>query len=237
VLDRPGLATPAEVDAWGALRERVSINLHPVGSPVALGMAGLAAATLVVSGLQLGWVEAAEGRYVALALIGFGFGAQIVASTLAFLARDGLAGTALGVLALTWLVVGLVLHASEPGATSGALGLFLLVSGVAMTLFAAVVALSKLVLAAVFATAALRLALTGVYELSGDRAWEDAAGVTGVVLCALALYAATAVSLEDAAGRTVLPLGRRGKGSDAMHGTLLEQVRDTPTEPGVRKQL
>ena len=51
------------------------------------------------------------------------------------------------------------------------------------------------------------------------------------------MYAAWASALEDATGLTVLPFGRRGKGKIAIRGSLLEQVKDAPTEAGVRTQL
>jgi hypothetical protein len=69
------------------------------------------------------------------------------------------------------------------------------------------------------------------------QAWEQAAGVLGLLLFAGALYAAWAAELEDALGRTVLPLGRRGRGKIVVHGSLLEQVKDVSTRPGVREQL
>lgn len=237
IMGRPGLSTPGEDAAWHSLGERVTVSLRPIGGPTSLGFYGLAAATFVVSGFQLGWVGLAEGKKVALVLVGFAFIAQIVAAIFCFLARDGIAATAMSVLSLTWLVVGLVLHTSKPGATSGALGLFLLVSGVAMVLTSLTAALSKLVPAAVFGLAALRFFTTAGYELSGRRVWEQAAGVLGLLLFALALYAAWGAGLEDALGRTVLPLGRRGKGKAAVHGSLLEQVKDVSTRPGVREQL
>jgi succinate-acetate transporter protein len=237
VLDRPGLNTPAEDGAWDALRERVTIFLRPIGGPISIGMFGLAAATFVLSGLQLGWIAKSEGKNVALVLIGFSFVAQLVAAIFSFLSRDGVAGTGLGVLALTWLSVGLVLHGSKPGSTSGALGLFLIVAGSALLLSGMTAMLSKMVIAAVFLTASVRLVLAGVYELSGGGSWEKATGYVGLVLLALALYAAWAAELEEAAGKTVLPLGRHGKGRVAVQGSLLEQVKDAPTKPGVRAQL
>ena len=220
IMGRPGLSTPGEDAAWGSLRERVTISLRPIGGPTAIGFFGLA-----------------EGKTVALVLAGFAFVAQIVAAVFCLLARDGVAATAMSVLALTWLVVGLVLLTSKPGSTSGALGLFLLVSGAAMVLTSLTAALSKLVPAAVFGLAALRFFATAGYELSGRQAWEQAAGVLGLLLFVLALYAAWAAELEDALGRTVLPLGRRGRGKVAIDGSLLEQVKDVATRPGVREQL
>ena len=42
--------------------------LRPIGHPLPLGFLGLAAATTVVSGLQLGWYPPTEGHNVALVL-------------------------------------------------------------------------------------------------------------------------------------------------------------------------
>jgi len=219
------------------LRERVTISLRPIGAPTALGFFGLAAATFVLSGLQLSWIPVTDGRNVAYVLVGFAFVAQMVASVFSFLARDGAAGTAMGVLALSWLVVGLVLLTAPPGSTSDALGMFLLFTAAAMALTGLTTALGKLVPAAVFVTASVRFALVAIYELTMDGAWKDAAGVVGLVLFALAMYAAWAVQFEDALGKSVLPLGRHRKGKRAVTGSLLEQFKELSTEPGVRAQL
>ena len=100
------------------------IVLRPLANPLPLGFLALAAATLLVSGLQLDWLEPAEGHDVALMLLAFVFPLQLVASVFGFLGRDVVAGTGMGVLAGTWLSVALVmLDRSAPGATSDALGL------------------------------------------------------------------------------------------------------------------
>jgi len=233
----PRLGTPGEEAAWDALQERVSITVRPIATPVTLGLFGLAAATLTLSGLQLGWVAAAEGKNVALALIGFAFLAQGLAAIFAMLARDGTVATAMGVLGLSWLVVGLTLYTSPPGATSDALGLFLVFTSVAMAANAITSSLSKLVPALVFGTASLRFLLTAIYQLSDGDGWKTAAGVVGLFLFALAVYAAWASELEDATGKSVLPMGRRNKGRIALEGSLFEQVRDLPNKPGVRSML
>jgi succinate-acetate transporter protein len=237
LVDRPGVSTAGEDAAWQSLRERLVIVLRPVGAPTAIGFFGLAAASLPFSGLQLGWVPVDQGRQVALVMIGFAFLAQALAAVFGLLARDGTAATAMATLALTWLVVGLVMVTSPPGTTSRALGLLLIVSGGAMLLIAATAALSKLVPAAVFLVASLRFFATAGYHLGAGQEWQRVAGVIGLVLFALAMYAAWAATLEDAVGRTVLPLGRRGKGKVAVTGSLLEQTKEVVTEPGVREQL
>ena len=233
--------TPAERSAREELHRRqetmVRVVLRPIGSPLALGFVALAAATFVVSGLQLGWVEAAEGRNVALILIGFVAPLQLLVSVLGFLARDSLAGTAMGILSGTWLTVGLVLLTSPPGSTSDALGLFLLVAGTAMLLPATAAAASKLIPALVLATTALRFVVTGPHQLTASDGWKATAGLIGLLLAAVAMYAAWAFELEDAAKKTVLPTLRRGKGAQALHKGLLDQVADIDHEAGVRQQL
>src|SRR6185436_10865363 len=93
---------------------------------------GLAGATFVVAGLQLGWAAPSEGRQVALCVLAFTVPLQFTASIVGFLARDGVAATGMGLLSGIWAATGLVLLTAEPGAPSNALGLFLLIAGVAV---------------------------------------------------------------------------------------------------------
>jgi uncharacterized protein len=136
-----------------------------------------------------------------------------------------LAGTGMGALAGTWLSVGLITLTPPWGSTSDALGLNLLLAGLAMLVPAIASGSGKLVATAVLTTIALRFACTRMNELTASTTWEDIAGVVGLGLCAVAVYAALAIALEEARQETVLPTGRRGTGADAGH------------EPGVRAQL
>jgi len=108
---------------------------------------------------------------------------------------------------------------------------------VGMVLLAFVVPLQLLsngLACAVMAMTAARFLVTGVYELSGSRDWMTAAGVMGVALAAVALYAALAFDLEDASGRTVLPTLRRG----ATHPALSRgKPGELEKEAGVRRTL
>jgi succinate-acetate transporter protein len=198
------------------------IMLRPLGNPLPLGFLALAGGTLLVSGLQLEWLTPTDGAQVGLIVIAFVFPLQALASAFGFLARDVVAGTGMGLLSGTWLSIGLVTLTGAPGATSDALGLFLLLAAAAMLIPAAAAATGKLVVTAVLATTAVRFAITGVYQLTAADGWKTVAGIVGLVLCALAAYAALAMTLEDARQRTVLPLGRR----IPIDG-----------EPGVREQL
>jgi hypothetical protein len=102
-----------------------------------------------------------------------------------------------------------------------------------MLIPAAAAAAGKLVPAAVLGTTAVRFALSGVYELTASGGWQDAAGIVGLLLCGLGLYAALAMALEDALGKTVLPLGRRGLGWESIGGTLEAQIARLEHEAGV----
>jgi uncharacterized protein len=198
------------------------IMLRPLANPLPLGFLALAAGTLLVAALQLEWLRPAEGAQVGIILIAFVFPLQLVASVFGFLARDVVAGTGMGLLSGTWLSIGLVTLTGQPGATSDALGLFLLLAAIAMLVPASAAVGAKLVAVTVLTTTALRFATTGLYELTAADSWKAIAGIVGLALCALAVYAALAMALEDARGRTVLPLGRRA----AIDG-----------EPGIREQL
>jgi uncharacterized protein len=213
------------------------VVLRPIGNPLPLGFLGLAVGTLLLSGLQLGWLQEEEGREVALVLIAFVVPVQLIASVFGFLGRDVVAGTAMGVLAGTWGSIALVRLTGQPGATSDVLGMLLLVSAVAMSLPALGAATGKLVPALVLSTVAVRFAVTGLFEITASATWKDLAGIVGLALCALAVYAAAAMLLEDARRRTVLPVGRRGDGKASLEGGLEDQVRRIEGEAGVREQL
>jgi succinate-acetate transporter protein len=220
-----------------AEEQATRIVLRPLASPLPLGFLGLAGATFVLAGLQLGWVEPREGHQVALIVIAFTVPLQFAASVWGFLAHDATAATGMGLLSGIWLAIGLVTLSSVPGSTSDALGLFLLVASVAMLAPALAASAGKLVPAAVLTTAGVRFFLGGLNQLTGNDGWADAAGIVGLALCALAVYAAYAAELEDAWDRPVLPLGRRGRGERAVEDELPAQVAGLARKPGVRAQL
>lgn len=223
--------------AQAGVEEHARITLRPIANPLPLGFAGLAVATFLLAGLQLDWLSPAESRHVALALVAFVFPVQLLASIFGYLARDVAAGTGMGILAGTWLTVGLVLLTSPPGATSDALGLLLLIAAVAMLVPAGAAAAGKLVPTTVLLATALRFGATGVYELSASHTWEVLSGLIGLALAALALYTAFAMAFDDARSSLALPLGRRGTGRSAIEGDLAAQIGSVENEVGVREEI
>jgi uncharacterized protein len=213
------------------------VNLRPMASPLPIGFVGLAGATIPLAALNLGWIAPAEGKTIALIMLAFVFPLQLSSSIFGMLTRDGVTATAMGILAGTWATVGLVMLTSPPGSTSDALGILFLVTGVAMLWPATGAWLGKLVPALVLTFASLRFLTSGVFQLTSSDTWERVTGWIGLVLGALALYAALAALLENVSKKTVLPMGRRQRAREAVEGGLTDQVIDLTHEPGVRNQL
>jgi succinate-acetate transporter protein len=214
-----------------------TVFLRPLGSPLPLGFIGLLMANGVLSSLDLGWIPVSEQHQVGLVLVAFAFPLQALATVILFLARDAPAGAGIGVLSVTWLTYGLLLSTSPPGRRSATAAIFLFVAAAALLPASASSILNKLVPAAVFGAAALRIVLTGLYEKLGGSAIEHAAGWEGIVVAGMALYAAFASDLEASTHRDVLTLGRRRAGQRAMEQTVSDQARQLETEPGVRSQV
>ena len=213
------------------------IFLRPIASPLALGFLALGGATLVLSGSQLGWFPLSETKYVALALMAFGASLQLLSSIFGFLARDPVTATGMGILAASWLTIGLIKLNSAPAQTSAVLGVFLVFAGAALLVPALGAAFGKLVPAVVLLTAALRFFLTGLYQLSENPGLQYAAAIVGLALLAVALYAALSLAIEDVRRKTVLPVLRVGAGKASVEGSAADQIEGIEHEAGVREQL
>lgn len=211
------------------------VFLRPIGLPLSLGMSGLGIASLVQSGFDLHWIAKDQSVKVGLILLAVPFVLQVIASVLSYLARDGAAGAALGVLATSWLAIGLVHVASPAGHRSGALGLMMLASGGMLALAAVSVGTAKPLPGAVFLIEAIRFALAGIFELGAVSGWGNAAGILGLVVVGAAAYCALAFELEGQQRRPVLPTFRRGRGRVALLGTSEAAVDDVLHDPGVRQ--
>ena len=223
--------------APSSAREASRIFLRPIGSPLPLGMAALAGASVMLTGYQLSWLPVAQAHDVAVVLLLFAVPLQLLASVFGFLGRDSAGGTGMALLGGCWLVVGSLTLLSAPGSRSPVLGLLLFFASAALLIPALASSLGKVAASVAFSLAAARFALTGVYEYLGGTVWEHASGWLGLVLCIVALYNAFAFELEDTKHRTVLPVLRWGSGRTAIQGSEPDQVRNVEQEAGVREQL
>jgi hypothetical protein len=197
-------------------------------------MSGLTIASLVQSGLDLGWIGAGQTHAVGLILISVPFLLQLIACLFSYLARDGATGATVGVLSGSWLALGLVHLDSNPGARSGAIALMLLAAGGTISLSALAVGRSKPLPGLVFALAASRFTAAGIYELGAGGFWQSLGGLIGLAVVALAGYSVLAFELEGQQHRPVLPTFRRGDASGPLND-LAYQLSGVSKEPGVRR--
>lgn len=213
------------------------VFLRPIGSPLPLGMAALAGASIMLTGYQLSWLPALQGHDVALVILAFAVPLQYLASVFGYLGRDGSGGTGMALLGACWTVTGTLTLVTQPGRRNQSLGLLLLFACAVLLVPTAAAGLGKIAAALAFFLAATRFALTGVYEYHGGTAWEHASGWVGLALCIVALYNSFAFEIEDMKHRTVLPVLRWGSGRIAMSDGLPGQVQNADHEAGVREQL
>ena len=215
----------------------VQIVLRPLASALPLGFFAFGVGTMLLTGLELEWIPAVETTQISLILLCFVAPLQLASCLLAFAARDGGAGTALGLFGGTWTAVGTTFLSLPPGTTSKALGVFMCALVVPLLALALGAATGKPVLAGVLLLGAARFGLTGVYELAATRWPATVSGWLGLPLAALAGYFGLALLIEDAQGRTVLPLLRRGAARKALEAPFEDQVAHLHHEAGVRGQL
>jgi hypothetical protein len=149
---------------------------------------------------------------------------ELVATVVAFLARDTFGATGVGLFTTSWLALGIGLMQSPPGSRSNAVGLFLLAFAAAALLAAAAV-MAKPFFTVLIGLGATRAALSGVWEIWGSTRADQIGGVIAAALCVLGLYGGIALLLEDAKQRAVLPLGRIGDARRALEGDLGEQLQ------------
>src|SRR5438477_8216731 len=98
--------------------EQVRIFLRPIGSGLPLGFFSFGIGMLLLGCFAIGWIPVDEQKDVGMALIAFVFPLELVATVVAFLARDTLGATTLGLFTTSWLALGWADIASAPGKKS-----------------------------------------------------------------------------------------------------------------------
>ncbi len=212
------------------------IFLRPIGSGLPLGFFSFGIGMLLLGCLGIGWIPVEEQKDVGMILVAFVFPLELLATVFAFLARDTLGATTLGLFTTSWLTLGWLDIASSPGETSVTLGIYLFGFATAVLLIALMSTLGKPFFSVLLLVACARMVVSGYYEIGGAEDWLKVAGGLGIALAALAMYGGTALGLEDARQRQVLPLFRRGAADEAFQGFDAQLAR-LESEPGVRQQL
>jgi uncharacterized protein len=216
--------------------EQVRIFLRPIGSGLPLGFFSFGIGMLLLGTQALTWIPLTEQKDVGMLLMAFVFPLELIATIMAFLARDTLGATTLGLFTTSWLALGWALFDSPPGTKSVTLGIYLFGFATAALLLALMSTLGKPFFSVLLTVAVARMVLTGYYQVGASAEWNRVAGGFGIALAALAMYGGTALGLEDARHREMLPLFRRGGADQAFQG-YEAQLERLESEPGVRQQL
>jgi uncharacterized protein len=210
--------------------------LRPIGSGLPLGFFSFGIGMLLLGCSAIGWIPVTEQKDIGVTLIAFVFPLELIATIVAFLARDTLGATTLGLFTTSWLALGWADYVSAPGATSTTLGIYLFGFATAAFLLALISTAGKPFFSVLLLCAVARMVFAGVYEVGGSHEWYKIAGGLAIALTALAMPGGTALALEDARHRELLPLFRRGSPDEAFQG-FAAQLERLEAEPGVRQQL
>jgi succinate-acetate transporter protein len=218
-------------------RAATRIVVRPLGNPMPLGMFAFGIGMLLLAAESAGWVPVSEDVQIGILLAAFVFPLEGLATVMAFVARDTLAATVLGLFTTSWLALGLVLITGQPGAISTTEGIYLLGFAGAVASLALIAAPGKPLVALTLALSCARAVLFGLYELTRTPGLEHAAGYVAAAIAGVAWYAGTAFAFEEVRGRPLLPVLRRGASAVAVSGDLPRQLAHARQEAGIRQQL
>ncbi|MFL5954896.1 MAG: hypothetical protein ACJ76I_12405 [Gaiellaceae bacterium] len=220
-----------------SIHPQVRVVVRPIGSAVPLGFFAFGIGMFLYAALDAPWVKQTDGRSIGLLLAGFVAPLEVIATIFAFLARDTVAAATLGLFAGSWFVGGLTTMQAKPGVLDAGVGYFLIAFTIVVLLLGGAAILGKPFIAVLLFISAGRGLFSAIYQLGGGARWNHIGGWLALVIFVVAMYGGIAFLLEDALGRTVLPLGRRGGSREAIEGSLGDQLRGLEDEAGVRHTL
>jgi uncharacterized protein len=235
-------ANDGEYSFW---REHTQINLSPVAAPSILGLFGLAAATFMVAANLAGWYGDSTTTPLILAPFAFAFGgiAQFLAGMWSYRARDALATGIHGTWGAFWIAYGiyqlfvglgtLPSTAASPLAAT-AFGFWFIVLAAVTWPGALAAAAESAAVMLVLLTLATGATLLAIGLIAGLTAISTIAAYFLIASAVLAWYTASAMVLEAAYKRVVLPMGVRGPGTNRPGRSAMAPIQFELGEPGVK---
>lgn len=233
----------AEYSFW---REHTHINLSPVAAPSILGLAGFAVSTFMVAANLAGWFGNSTTTPLLLAPFAFAFGgvAQFLAGMWSYRARDALATVVHGAWGAFWIgygvyqlfvgLGGLPSTGASPVAAT-AIG-FWFIGLAAITWTGALAALAEsLVLCGLLAVLAAGATLLAIGMIGDVGVVRTIAAYFLLASAVLAWYACSAMVLEAAHHRVILPMGLRAPRPARTTTVPLHQaIQFDHGEPGIK---
>jgi succinate-acetate transporter protein len=226
--------------AW---RSRARVVLSPIAAPSILGLFGFMVATVMVGAWQAGWYGNADtGLTLFPFAMMFGGIAQFAACLFSFRARDGVAVAVHGAWGSFWIGWGVLqllvaTHVLAPivfGQSSPAFAFWF----IALALVTGSVALAGLAqnLGVFFVTGVLAVGsgFTAAGFWAGSVTTLEIGGWLFVISAMLAWLVATAMMLESAFGRTIIPLGTWSKAGNVPLRKPTRPVQYPAGMPGVK---
>jgi uncharacterized protein len=234
------LAVAEDHEGWVA---RSRVFLTPIAAPSIMGLFGFFIATLMVGAWQAGWYGPANATLTIWPFALFVGGVmQIIAAIASFRARDGVALAVhtiwgafwvgwglLQLLVATHVVAPIAIGSYNPAFAFWFIGLTM-VTGLCM--FAAAGRNLLVTLTLAFLSAGTALTAAGFYAASGTVV--NAGGWLFVCSAVAAFVAASAMVLENAWGRTIIPLGKWSKRANIPGRISTDPIAYPAGMPGVR---
>lgn len=222
---------------------RTRVVLTPIAAPSIMGLMGFFIATVMVGAWQAGWYGSSDTPFILwpFAMVAGGI-LQSIAAIFSFRARDGAAvaiHTAWGSFWIAWGILQLLTQLgvdspAAPGQVNTAFA-FWFIALAMVTLSCAFAAVGEnlgnfLVLCALFVGSAF----TAAGFWSGASWLVRIGGWAFVVSAGFAWLAATAMILENAYGRVVLPLGEWKKNSNVPGRAATHPLQYKDGMPGAK---
>jgi succinate-acetate transporter protein len=240
-----GVAHTHDTDGWYGDFARPRVYLQPIAAPSILGLFGFAGATFIVAANLAAWYgNASTPGYLFPFALTFGGIAQFLAGMWAYRARDAVATAMHGMWGSFWIGYGILqlLLATKVLATGGtldhALGFwFIVLCAITGSGMLGALVEGNVGVGAVLGTLAAGSGLAAIGFLDSSKSLQHWAGWVFVISALLAWYVATAMMLKAAAGRTVLPLMKRGMEANKPGGQPTRPIELEWGEPGVKMGL
>jgi succinate-acetate transporter protein len=207
-------ATPTSADGTGWL-DRTRIVLTPTAAPSIMGLYGFAITLVMVGSWQAGWYGGPTTPTLLWPFVLAAGGVlQAIAAVAALRARDGVAvaaHTASGSFWIGWSLLQLlaatrVVAPLVPGTASAPFAFWFIAVGAVIAMVALAAPANSFGLAGALAAYAAASGISAAGWYGGSNGLLHLGGWFMVVAAGLAWYTATALMLQEAYGRTILPL-------------------------------